>query len=60
MKEVINMSNEEKILEILTTMQQDMAAIKADIETLKNSETINKHTETRELDDKVLRNSLKF
>ena len=28
-------------------MQQDMAAMKADIETLKNGKTINKHTETR-------------
>ena len=50
------MSKEDKILEILTAMQKDMAAMKADINSLKNGDTNNHNT--GELDDEGVRRQL--
>ena len=50
------MSKEDKILEILTAMQKDMAAMKADINSLKNGNTNNHNT--GELDDEGVRRQL--
>lgn len=50
------MSKEDKILEILAAMQKDMAAMKADINSLKNGHTINHNT--GELDDEGVRRQL--
>lgn len=47
------MSNEDKILAMLTTMQQDMAAMKADIDTLKQ-----KSEQNHKLDDEGVRRQL--
>ena len=50
------MSKEDKILEILAAMQKDMAAMKADINSLKNGDTNNHNT--GELDDEGVRRQL--
>ena len=54
------MSNEDKILAMLTTMQQDMAAIKADINSLKANkiECNGKFNEEGKLDDEGIKRQL--
>ena len=54
------MSNEDKILAMLTTMQQDMAAIKADINSLKANkiEGNGKFNEEGKLDDEGVKRQL--
>ena len=55
------MSKEDKIIEILTSMQEDMKVMKADIDSLKNKNTNNQsHVEKKhhKLDDEGVRRQL--